>query len=163
IYKSRIELAVEAKGLPGYLTGTKVLPMHPQDDTWTLTKDEQKLIDKYDKVEPEWMKENCHFKNAQVKQIITASLPDMLYLKIHMLKLAHSQWESLTTEFEQCSGIIAIELHRKLQGLRCGDKADVHAHFSKMELMCQELASFGQFVSNTDYAAILLSSLPSMY
>ena len=70
----------------------------------------------------------------------------MLYLKIHMLKLAHSQWESLTTEFEQCSGIIAIGLHRKLQGLHCGDKADVHAHFSKMELMCQELASFGELL-----------------
>ena len=32
-----------------------------------------------------------------------------------------------------------------------------------MELMCQELASFGQFVSDTDYTAILLSSLPSTY
>ena len=62
-YKSWIKLAVEAKGLPGYLTGTKVLPMHPwvgKDDTWTPTKDEQKLIDKYDKVEPEWTKENCN-------------------------------------------------------------------------------------------------------
>ena len=29
--------------------------------------------------------------------------------------------------------------------------------------MRQELASFRQFVSNTDYAAILLSSLPSTY
>ncbi|KIM57291.1 hypothetical protein SCLCIDRAFT_96607, partial [Scleroderma citrinum Foug A] len=62
-------------------------------------------------------------------------LPDMLYLKIHTLKSAHSQWESLATEFEQRSGIVAIELHRKLQGLRCGDKADVRAHFSKMELI----------------------------
>ena len=160
-YKSRIKLAVEAKGLPGYLTGMKVLPTHPQvrkDDTWTPTKDEQKLIDEYDKVEPEWTKENM-----QVKQIIAASLPDMLYLKIHTLKLAHSQWESLATEFEQCSGVVAIELHRKLQGLRCRDKADVHVHFSKMELMRQELASFGQFISDTDYAAILLSSLPSTY
>ena len=87
----------------------------------------------------------------------------MLYLKIHMLKSAHSQWESLATEFKQRSGIIAIELHRKLQGLHCGDKADVHVHFSKMELMHQELASFGQFISDTDYAAILLSSLPSTY
>ncbi|KIM64381.1 hypothetical protein SCLCIDRAFT_35996, partial [Scleroderma citrinum Foug A] len=92
-YKSRIELAVEAKGLPGYLTGTK-----------------QKLIDKYGKAEPEWTKEN-----AQVKQIIAASLPDTLYLKIHTLKSAHSQWESLATEFEQRSGVVAIELCRKLQ------------------------------------------------
>ena len=139
----------------------KVLPPHPRvgkDDTWTPTKDEQKLIDKYDKVEPKWTKEN-----VQVKQIIAASLPDMLYLKIHMRKSAHSQWESLTTEFEQCSGIVAIELCRKLQGLHCGDKADICVHFSKMELMHQELASFGQFVSDTDYAAILLSSLPSTY
>ena len=55
-YKSRIKLAVEDKGLPGYLTGMKVLPMHPwvgKDDTWTPTKDEQKLIDEYDKAEPE--------------------------------------------------------------------------------------------------------------
>ena len=75
-YKSRIELAVEAKGLPGYLTGMKVLPTHPRvgkDDTWTLTKDEQKLIDEYDKAEPEWTKEN-----VQVKQIIAVSLLDML-------------------------------------------------------------------------------------
>ena len=87
----------------------------------------------------------------------------MLYLKIHTLKSAHSQWESLATEFKQRSGVVAIELRRKLQGLHCRDKAHVCAHFSKMELMCQELASFGQFVSDTDYAAILLSSLPSTY
>ena len=99
----------------------------------------------------------------QVKQIIAASLPDTLYLKIHMLKLAHPQWEALATEFEQCSGIVAIELRRKLQGLHCGDKADICAHFSKMELMRQELASFGQFISDTNYATILLSSLPSTY
>ena len=64
-YKSWIELAVKAKGLPGYLTGRKVLPMHPwvgKDNTWTPTKDEQKLIDKYDKAEPEWTKENAQVK-----------------------------------------------------------------------------------------------------
>jgi len=79
IYKSRIELAAEAQGLRGYLTGTKVLPRHPQtgkDDTWTLNKDKQKLIDEYDKAEPKWTKEN-----AKVKQIITASTPDTLYMQ----------------------------------------------------------------------------------
>ena len=91
------------------------------------------------------------------------SLLDTLYLKIHTLKSAHSQWESLTTEFKQRSGVVAIELRRKLQGLCCGDKADVRVHFSKMKLMHQELALFGQFISDTDYAAILLSPLPSTY
>ena len=32
-----------------------------------------------------------------------------------------------------------------------------------MELMRQELASLGQFISDTDYTAILISSLPSTY
>jgi len=161
IYKSRIELAAEAQGLHGYLTGTKVLPRHPQtgkDDTWTLNKDEQKLIDKYDKAEPEWTKEN-----AKVKQIITASTPDTLYLKFHSLGSAHSLWEALTSEFEQRSGVVAIELCRKLQGVHCGEKADVRAHFSKMELMWQELASLGQLISDSDYTTILLGSLPSTY
>jgi len=161
IYKSQIELAAEAQGLHGYLIGTKVLPRHPQtgkDDTWTPNKDEQKLIDEYDKAEPEWTKEN-----AKVKQIIAASTPDMLYLKFHSLGSAHSLWEALASEFEQRSGVVAIELRRKLQGVRCGEKADVRAHFSKMELMRQELASLGQLISDSDYTTILLGSLPSTY
>ena len=161
IYKSRIELAAEAQGLHGYLIGTKVLPRHPQtgkDDTWTPNKDEQKLIDEYDKAEPKWTKEN-----AKVKQIIAASTPDMLYLKFHSLGSAHSLWEALASEFEQCSGVVAIELRRKLQGVHCGEKADVRAHFSKMELMWQELASLGHLISDSDYTAILLGSLPSTY
>ena len=161
IYKSRIELAVEAQGLPGYLTGTKVLPPHPgagKGDTWTPTKDEQKLVDEYDKALPDWSREN-----AKVKQIIAASTPDTLHLKYHTLNSAHSLWEALASEFEQHSAVVAIELRRKLQGLHCRDKADVRAHFSKMELMRQELASLRQFVSDTDYTAILISSLPSTY
>ena len=161
IYKSQIELAVKAQGLPGYLPGTKVLPPHPRagkGDTWTPTKDEQKLVDEYDKALPDWS-----WENIKVKQIITASTPDMLHLKYPTLNSAHSLWEALASEFEQCSAVVAIELHRKLQGLHCRDKADVHVHFSKMELMRQELASLGQFVSDTDYTAILISSLPSTY
>jgi len=160
-YKSRIELAVEAKGLPGYLSGTKGLPPNPRegkDDTWTPNEKEKRLIDEYDKVLPEWKQEN-----TKVKQIIAVSLPETLYLKFRTLDSAHSLWEALASEFEQHSGIVAIELCRKLQGIHCGDKADVRAHFSKMELMRQELASLGQFISDSDYTAILLSSLPLTY
>ncbi|KIM64093.1 hypothetical protein SCLCIDRAFT_49296, partial [Scleroderma citrinum Foug A] len=97
IYKSRIELAVEAQGLPGYLTGTKVLPPHPGAG----------------KALPDWSREN-----AKVKQIIAASTPDTLHLKYHTLNSAHSLWEALASEFEQHSAVVAIELRRKLQGLR---------------------------------------------
>ncbi|KIO14997.1 hypothetical protein M404DRAFT_52522, partial [Pisolithus tinctorius Marx 270] len=51
----------------------------------------------------------------------------------------------------------------KLQESRCSEKGDVRTHFDKMCALCEQLAALGQSITDDNFAAIILSSLPASY
>ena len=98
-----------------------------------------------------------------MKQLIGSALPETLFIKIRNETCASAIWDALANEFENRSHIVAIELRRKLQEQRCGEKGDVRAHFDKMIILREELASLGHSINPDDFAAMLISSVPTSY
>ena len=56
-----------------------------------------------------------------------------------------------------------MDLGRKFQTTRCGKDDDVRAHFSKLAHPREKLSALGRAISDDEYVAVLIGSLPSCY
>ena len=161
MYKDRLTLSVMARGLSGHLDGTTTRPSDPavrdvQFDT--LTKDEQAAVTKFGTDLGEWMQ-----KEAIVTQQIASTIPDSLYLKIKGKKSVKEAWDLLKDDFEKRSRMFTIDLRRRLQEERCEENGNIRAHFDTMRTMREDLVALGDSISNSDFTAMLLGSLPKAY
>ena len=59
--------------------------------------------------------------------------------------------------------MILVDMTKRLQSTKCNEDDDVHAYFTKLDNMHKQLSSMGKNFTNTEYAAILLGSLPACY
>ena len=81
IYKDRLMLSVQARGLGGHLDGTTTKPTQPAvtqaPADRKFTKEEKEEINMYEDNMKEWFQ-----KEAIVSQQVASTIPDSLYLKI---------------------------------------------------------------------------------
>ena len=100
---------------------------------------------------------------AVVKQLIASTIPDSLFMKVCAKGTAHAIRLALAAEFECRSRMISLDLRRRLQEQRCGEKADVRAHFAKLQTMYEDLAAMGHTPEDDDFYAIILGSMPTSF
>ncbi|KIK22992.1 hypothetical protein PISMIDRAFT_101446 [Pisolithus microcarpus 441] len=98
-YKDRLLWSVEARGLGGHLDGSETEPEDPK-----LLSAEMKT----------W-----RMGEAVVKQQVAGTLPNTLFTQIKQLKTSHEIFNHLAKLFEQRSRVVAVEILRKMQNLRC--------------------------------------------
>jgi hypothetical protein len=113
----------------------------------------------------EWKEELRAWKQGEaiVKQQIAATIPDSLFMKIRDKGTAYEIWQALTKDFQNKSRMVSVDLRRRLQQQRCGEKGDVRAHFGTLRTMREDLAAMGHAPSDDDFYAIVIGSLPPSY
>src|SRR5271155_701686 len=160
IYKDRLALSVMARGLDGHLDGTAVQPTAPPAPALSSkpTEVETKALTEYKAELRDWMQ-----KEAIVLQQIASTVPDSLYLRIKGKKTVKEAWDLLKNEFEKRSRMFTIDLRRRLQEMRFDEGGDVRVHFGAMRTMQEDLAALGDDISDSDFTAMLLGSLPKSY
>ncbi|KIN98634.1 hypothetical protein M404DRAFT_77619, partial [Pisolithus tinctorius Marx 270] len=99
----------------------------------------------------QWVKDDGY-----VKQVITVSLLESLFLQVLKEETVKSVWGVLTDLFQNCSHIVAIDLQGKLQESCYAEKGDVHAHFNKMHALREQLAALGQSITDDNFTAIIV-------
>ena len=102
-------------------------------------------------------------EQAIVFQQIALTIPDSLYLKIKGKPTVKEAWDTLKADFERRSHIITIELRKWLQDTCCVENGNIRTHFDTIRTMREELASLGTALSEQDFSAIILGSLPKSY
>ncbi|TFY61298.1 hypothetical protein EVG20_g7113 [Dentipellis fragilis] len=100
---------------------------------------------------------------AVIKQYIAVSVPDTIFNRIKGGARAKDVWDSLKKIFEGRSRMIVVDLRRKLQSQKCGEKDNVRTHFDDLADLREQLTAMGDTISENDYTTILLGSLPSTY
>ena len=160
VWKERLELSIRARGLQGHLDGSVIKPADPptRPEGSTLTKEEVSLIEKYAKDMNQYSQEQ-----AIVFQQIASTIPDSLYLKIKGKLTVREAWEMLKADFEKQSRMITIELRKRLHEVHCIETGNIRTHFDNIRTMREELASLGIVLSEQDFSAIVLGSLPKSY
>ena len=59
--------------------------------------------------------------------------------------------------------MFTIELRKHLQDTHCSKNGNIHTHFDNLRTMREELASLGNALSDPDFSATILGSLPKSY
>jgi len=110
----------------------------------------------------EWKVELKEWKQGEavVKQQIATTISDSLFMKILGKGTVLKIWESLKGDFQNKSQMVSVDLRRRIQQERCAKKGDVRMHFSKLRTMTEDLAAMCHPLSDDEYYAITLGSLP---
>ena len=109
IYKDRLTLSVQARGLGGHLDGTTTEPTQPAvtqaPANRELTEEEKEKINMYEDDLKEWLQ-----KEAIVSQKVASTIPDSLYLKIRGKPTVKEAWDLLKSDFEKRSQMFMVDL-----------------------------------------------------
>ena len=161
IFKDRFVWALDARCILNHIDGSSEEPADPilEEDRKKALSAEQKTLD------TEWKKEMKEWKQGEAiaKQQIASSIPDSLFMKVRSKGSARDIWIELGKHFEKRSRMVSIDLRRRLQEVRCAEKGDVIAHFATLRTMREDLASMGETLSESDFYAIIMGSLPSSF
>ena len=132
-------------------------PTRPEEGA-TETAEQVSAVERYTKDLNQYSQEQ-----AIVFQQIASTIPNLLYLKIKGKVMVKEAWDMLKANFEKRSRMIMIELRKRLQDTRCAKNGNVRIHFDTIRTMREELASLGTSLSEQDFSAIILKSLPKSY
>jgi transposase InsO family protein len=170
IFKDRFTWALDARGILDHIDGSGSEPIEPVEapvDKATPLTEEQTTAEaeKQEKLVAEWKKDAKEWKQGEAiaKQQIASSIPDSLFMKIRAKGTAYDIWTELGKHFEKRSRMVSIDLRRRLQEMRCAEKGNVVDHFTSLRTMREDLASMGESLTETDFYAIIMGSLPSSY
>ena len=162
LYKERFFWALDARAILDHVDGTG---QEPTDPVPKESREAATLSDKEKELDKEWKKELKEWKQSEAiaKQQITSSIPDSLFMKIRTKGTAHEIWKELENHFQNRSRVVSVDLQRRIQELRCAEKGDMLSHFATLQTMREDLAAMGQLLSENDFYAIILGSLPASY
>ena len=164
IFKDRFTWALDARGILDHIDGSAKEPVDPIPAA-DRAKEGFKLSEAQGKLVIEWKKDVKEWKQgkAVAKQQIASSIPDSLFMKVRAKGTAYEIWSELGKHFEKRSRMVSIDLRRRLQELRCAEKGNIVEHFATLRTMREDLASMGEALTENDFYAIIMGSLPSSF
>src|SRR5216684_3348812 len=96
-------------------------------------------------------------------QVIAASIPNSVFTNIKSKTTAKDVWDALKAMYEGRTIMVLVKLSQQLQSMRCGGDDNMRKHFDKLANLKEQLAAMGKSVPNSEYALILMGSLPMSY
>jgi gag-polypeptide of LTR copia-type len=72
-------------------------------------------------------------------------------------------WDMLVLEFESRSTLAQVDLRVKLQNICYHEKGDIRVHLDKIRQTYIDLENIGVTISDDEYTAIIIKSLPPSY
>jgi LTR polyprotein gag-polypeptide-like protein len=69
---------------------------------------------------------------ATTMQVITASIPNLVFTNIKSKTTAKDVWDTLKALFKGRTTMVLVQLSQQLQSACCGDDDNVCAHFEKL-------------------------------
>ena len=165
-YKERVTTAVYARGLRRYLEGRAVCPAPLAMSTATVPVPVMPGGSNATEAEIEAHEvkiDEYHQKDSLVKQQLFSTITDRVLLRVQKVGASSAVWAAICKIHEDKSDLVQIDLRRRLSDTRCEESADIRNHFGELLKLREALAGMGTSLSDTDFTAIIMSSLPESY
>ena len=72
-------------------------------------------------------------------------------------------WNTLKKDFEGRTHAFQNKLRDRLAVTKCGDNENVREHVDRIQYMLEELAGMGVMVTDKEYTAMVIKSMPESY
>ena len=146
-YRDRMEWSLKMRGLGDHLTHKAT----------TISYFDAGQIGRFSPAQ-RWVRDE-----VTASSLLDTTIPNELFQEIKNLGTMMEVWAKLKELFEGKSRSVMVDLGRKFQTTRCREDDDIHSHFSKLADLRDKLAALGRAVSNDEYVAVLIGSLPPSY
>lgn len=162
-YERRLVITLGSRGLlHKHLEGRAPKPRAPTPLRPTPTAPEvkahNKAVKEYDAGLDEW-----ETREYAVMQQIICTIPDSILIRIQNPTTAVDMWNALKADFEGRMQAVRKELRNRLTLTKCGENENVREHVDRMRYMNEELAGMGVAIPDSEYATILIKSMPKSY
>ena len=163
-YKTKVLIAMGSRGLMGHVEGKAKKPapyaivngVPVVADGKTAATEEQleareKRIDDFET------------KEYLARHIVINSVSITLAQNIGRLTSAKDMWEAVVNECEGKTFLYQADVRRRLQDMKCSEGEDVKAHLSEMWRRREELSGMGAAITDEDFTAMMIGSLPESF
>ncbi|THH04537.1 hypothetical protein EW146_g10150, partial [Bondarzewia mesenterica] len=159
VYKDRVKAAIESKtGLLRHLTGTARKPTEPSAPAPDA---KDKEIEAYDKAIEKV--DEYDQREAAIKQQIYSTIPDSILNRIKDKTTTKGLWTVLCDLAEKQGKMVEIDVHCRLHDSRCQEGGNIRAHLDMLISLQDQLTGMGSALTDNDFVAVILSSLPKSY
>src|SRR5271169_7038736 len=141
IFKDRFLYTAAAASLKNHIdrTGKPPAPHVVVSDSFgEVTEVEAKEVKDYETALLKWETDE-----AIIRQAIATIIPDSLFLEVRRAETVLTMWEAVRNQRKKKSRMVTVDLRQKLQAEKCPEHGDVRAHLTKLQAMCEDLASMG--------------------
>ena len=151
IFKDRFLFAAAAAALKGHIDGVEKPPSAPVPTTREpLTEVQTEKLGEYEVLRAKWeVEENI------LKQALASVIPDSLFIEVRKKETALLMWDAVKGQREKKSRMVTVDMRRKLQSEKCGERDDVRTHLVKLQTMRENLASMGGAILDVAWMRIL--------
>ncbi|EMD33623.1 hypothetical protein CERSUDRAFT_98186 [Gelatoporia subvermispora B] len=184
VFKTRLAWALDARDLHGHLTGEDPRPVDPladwragtapppslaesadaqlllaQGEVLPLPSKDKKIDEKHALDYRAWRK-----KEAKARDLLARLVPDSVLRRMKRNgDSVADMWIWICSEFEDKTPLVQSNMLERFQTTRCSEHGDVSKHLDTLGEMVEELSAIGVEVSDQDYCAQILKSVPSQY
>jgi gag-polypeptide of LTR copia-type len=110
-----------------------------------FTPKQQEELDIYVLTLSQWQSQE-----AIIKQAITSTISDSLFLEMKKKKTVLEMWEAVKDQREKKSWKVTVDMQHKFQAKKCPESRDLWAHMNKLQAMHEDLALMGGSINDED-------------
>ncbi|KAF8833965.1 hypothetical protein BDN67DRAFT_915943, partial [Paxillus ammoniavirescens] len=148
IFKNHLEWALATRGVVNHLSGKAPKPTPPGDSAM------QDQLDNYAASVAEWQKPE--FTCSTIMGMLLIVFQHSTLWKILHSETVADMWTTITKEYKLKMALVQAGLCVKFQNLLCPEKGDLQAHLDKLQASCEELASVGVTLTDSEYSSNII-------
>jgi hypothetical protein len=104
-----------------------------------------------------------HQKDSLVKQQLFSTITDHILLHVQKSGASSAVWTEICKIHKGKSDLVQIDLRCRLSDTHCEESGDIRNHFGELLKLREALAGMGTSLLDSDFAAIIMGSLPESY
>ena len=163
-YKSKALMGMGSRGLMSHIEGcvTKLKLYDLLDGVAVLSDGKTKVTEEQIETHEKRI-EDFETKRYLACHIMVHSIPVCLAQRVKDETNPKKMWDAIVADSEGKSVSHQVALQRWLYELKCEEGADIKAHLTELIGMNQDLAAKGVTVTDDDFTALIMGSLPDSY
>jgi hypothetical protein len=98
-----------------------------------------------------------------IRTALGNSMPDEAFNQIKDTESVKGAWDILKSAYEDRTAALVSDRMKAFRNTKCPEGGNIWTHFHQLAVLCDQLTSLGQTITDRDYLDTLLASIPRSY
>jgi len=98
-----------------------------------------------------------------IRTMLGNSMPDEAFNQIKDTESVKDAWDILRSAYEDCMAMLISDRMKAFRNTKCLEGGNIRTHFHQLTVLCDQLTSLGQTITDRNYLDTLLASIPRSF